>query len=171
MVRTIATLSDIAIALGVILLCLWFLRQIHTPNRINRIVLEDRIVLEAARRRQALADLQTQMEKHQTVEDLEIQARAESLVRQVLGPEEFALLSIRGFVDVPSKEFGRQKWYRVRRNQDGVLLYENGIVRASICIFCDPDAFLPQDDRFLALYLVTKYDEGRILSTGGVTWH
>lgn len=167
MVRTVATLSDIAFALGVILLCLWFLRQIHPPERID-------VRAAAARLRQAqvqLADLQTQMEKHQTVEDLEIQARAESLVREVLGPEEFALLSIRGFVDVPSKEFGRQKWYRVRRNQDGVLLYENGIVRASICIFCDPDAFLPQDDRFLALYLVAKYDEGRILSTGGVTWH
>jgi hypothetical protein len=89
--------------------------------------------------------------------------RAETLLRDMLAPEEYRRLLATGFLEVPSPT-RPDRVYRVPRGPGQVLVEERGRVLERLCV--QPEvAGLPEADVVLMHKLLIEADEERYLST------
>ncbi|HLI26189.1 MAG TPA: hypothetical protein VKZ60_03910 [Chloroflexota bacterium] len=88
------------------------------------------------------------------------EARAEALLREVLGPAGYAAWHRDGYLCVPSGLYpGRH--YRVYRPPRLVEVYEQGQRVAALCL--QPTGYLPPSDRVLLHKLLLEGDEAQYL--------
>lgn len=87
---------------------------------------------------------------------------AETLLRKMLTPEEYAQLSARAYLDVPSQSYlGRL--YRVPRGPGQVQVVEGGRVVERLCV--QPLDSLPEADVILMHKMLIEADESSYLAT------
>lgn len=101
-----------------------------------------------------------------------IEAKAENLLLHVIGKAAFARMLETGYVEIPSKRYSGI--YRIHQDaQRGVQLVKADaplIPIATICISTLPGEYLPAADQLVTLYMIAKYDEERLHTTGVVSW-
>jgi hypothetical protein len=99
--------------------------------------------------------------------------RADALLRQILGVEEFQLLMERGYLDVPSPSVAG-RIYRIPSRPGRVGIIEGGVAVAKLCVVTSQ--FLPPSDIVLTHKLLIEGDEARYLrlanlfGTGRMGW-
>lgn len=89
--------------------------------------------------------------------------QAETLLQQVIGIKLYTHFRLTGYFDVPSK-LDPDLVYRVARNGPLVLTTKKGELKGAICIQLVGE--FPSQDAVAATYLLAKYDEPRIFTTG-----
>lgn len=88
------------------------------------------------------------------------EARAEALLRELLGAEEYAALQRDGYLRVASRLYpGRH--YRIYRPPRLVEVYERGQRVAALCV--QPTRYLPPADRLVLHKLLLEGDEAHYL--------
>jgi hypothetical protein len=86
--------------------------------------------------------------------------RAAELLRALLTPEQYAQLSERGYIEIPSPAFP-QRVYRVPRNAGLVHVFENEKLACSLCL--QPLDWIPDADIVIIHKLMIEADEGTYL--------
>jgi hypothetical protein len=90
-------------------------------------------------------------------------ARAERLLREVMGPERFHRLRAYGYVDLPSQRLPGRVY---RLDNAGNLSYRDpGEERFTSSLCVQPGESVPRDDEIAMRYLLVTADEERLLRT------
>lgn len=90
-------------------------------------------------------------------------ARAEQLLREVMGPARFEALRTIGFVDIPSRVHPGRVY---RLDNLGNLSYRDpGDAGFDVSLCVQPDESIPRDDQVAMRYLLVTADEERLLAT------
>lgn len=129
-------------------------------------------VLDRRRLRELEAEYEMERLKMLQAMDSNVEAKAESLLLHVIGKAAYMKMMETGYIELPSKRHSGR--YRIHRDaRRGVQLIDGGdlaIPTASICIYAAPDEVLPTADQLVTLYMIAKYDEHRLHTTGVVQW-
>lgn len=92
----------------------------------------------------------------------EAQQRADALLREVLGEDEYRAVHRRGYLDVPSPSRDRRV-YRIPRHQGQVKVYEGGVPIMALCVqSVEP---IPDGDTVLMHKLMIEGNEAEYLRT------
>ena len=91
--------------------------------------------------------------------------RADALLSQILGTEEFQLLMERGYLDVPSPSVAG-RIYRIPFRPGRVGIIEGGVAVAKLCVVTSQN--LPSSDIVLTHKLLIEGDEARYLRTANL---
>jgi hypothetical protein len=87
--------------------------------------------------------------------------RADQLLRQILGTEEYQQVAQRGYLDVPSPKFAG-RIYRIPYGPGRVEVIDQGYLTARLCVM--PSSWVPPADLVITHKLLIEGDEERYLS-------